>query len=149
MAILNWIVVMVLAALPISEVRGAILYGLGVGLAPVPVLLLGIIINILIIPILFYLLRIAHFRELAFKLFRKKAEAHIHKNKMFCVLEELALFAFVAVPLPLTGAWTGVLISELLGWNWKKSFIAIAGGVIVAGILVFLGIAGLMKLFGL
>jgi uncharacterized membrane protein len=56
-------------------------------------------------------------------------------------MEELgyiALMIFVAIPLPGTGAWTGTLIAWTLGLNRLKSFIAIAVGVLIAGLLVLL-----------
>lgn len=48
----------------------------------------------------------------------------------------LALAAFVAVPLPITGAWTGSLIALVLGLSFRKSLLAIAAGVFAAGIIV-------------
>jgi uncharacterized membrane protein len=50
--------------------------------------------------------------------------------------EEIGLMAFVAIPLPGTGAWTGVLIAFLFGLDFKKSLLIIAIGVFIAGIIV-------------
>ena len=147
--LINYAIVFLLGAAPISEVRGAVVFGLGMGLNPWTTLTLGIIGNILALFIVFFILQHTHFREFIFNLFRKTAEKHIHKNKSFELYEELALFAFVAIPLPITGGYTGALISEILGWNWKKSFAAISAGVIVAGIIVLLGAEGAIRLFGL
>ncbi len=147
--LINYLIVFLLGAAPISEVRGAVIYGLGMGLNPWATLAIGAIGNILALLVVFRVLQHAHLREFIFKLFRKTAEAHIHKNKSFELYEELALFAFVAVPLPITGGYTGALISEILGWSWKKSFVAISAGIIVAGVIVFLGARGVIRLFGL
>jgi uncharacterized membrane protein len=46
------------------------------------------------------------------------------------------LAVFVAIPLPLTGAWTGILGAWVLGMEWRKSMAAVAAGVLVAGIVV-------------
>ena len=43
---------------------------------------------------------------------------------------------FVGIPLPGTGAWTGSLIAAMLNMNKKKSFIAAALGVLIAGIIM-------------
>ncbi|MCX8014157.1 MAG: small multi-drug export protein, partial [Rectinema sp.] len=51
------------------------------------------------------------------------------------------LLFFVAVPLPVTGAWTGALGAWVLGLSFRKSFFAIAGGVVIAGIIVSLLVA--------
>jgi uncharacterized membrane protein len=45
---------------------------------------------------------------------------------------------FVAVPLPLTGAYTGTILAWLLGMDWRKAFAAVGLGVIVAGVIVLL-----------
>ena len=54
-----------------------------------------------------------------------------------------ALFLFVAIPVPGTGAWTGTLAASMLDLDFKKSMIAISLGVIAAGIIMGLGSAGL------
>jgi len=43
---------------------------------------------------------------------------------------------FVAIPLPLTGAWTGALGAWILGMDKKRATLAIIGGVAIAGIVV-------------
>ncbi len=57
-----------------------------------------------------------------------------------------ALAAFVAVPLPGSGAYTGTLIAYLLGLNRKHAALAIAAGVIAAGVLVLLAVLGVIAL---
>ncbi|HIH14039.1 MAG TPA: small multi-drug export protein [Nanoarchaeota archaeon] len=142
----NYLIVLAIGASPILEVRGAVIFGLGMGLNPWMTLALGIIGNIAALPVAFWVLQHAHFREFMFGLFRKTAEKHMHKNKNFELYEELALFAFVAIPLPITGCYLGVLISEILGWNWKRSFLAISAGTVVSGLLMLLGAEGVIKL---
>ena len=56
----------------------------------------------------------------------------------------LALFLFVAVPLPGTGAWTGSLVASLFNLPKKWSFLAILLGVIVAGIVMCLASYGVL-----
>jgi len=48
----------------------------------------------------------------------------------------LAIIAFVAVPLPLTGAWTGSLLTVIFEMPKFKSILAVAVGVIIAGTIV-------------
>jgi uncharacterized membrane protein len=59
----------------------------------------------------------------------------------------LALTLFVAVPLPVTGAWSGCLVAWTLGLDRKKSILAISLGVVIAGLIVFFGTIGFMNLF--
>ena len=143
----KYLILIVLAALPISEVRGAIIYGLSMGIDPAAVFVLAVLINILMIPIIFWVLRQANFRKLADQLFGKKMQEKIKKNKN--VLNKygiIGLLVFVAVPLPVTGAWTGTFIAEILKLNRRKSFIVISIGVIIAASLVYFGFGGTMFL---
>ena len=50
--------------------------------------------------------------------------------------ETFGLFLFVAIPLPMTGAWTGALVASLLKLNFRKSMLSIALGVLCAGVIV-------------
>jgi uncharacterized membrane protein len=50
--------------------------------------------------------------------------------------EALGLAIFVAVPLPMTGAWSGVVAASLFKIKFRYAFIAIAAGVIGAGLIV-------------
>ena len=47
-----------------------------------------------------------------------------------------ALFLFVGIPLPGTGAWTGTLAASLLDMDWKKTSISVICGVLLAGIIM-------------
>jgi uncharacterized membrane protein len=57
----------------------------------------------------------------------------------------LGLALFVAIPLPLTGAYTGTILAWLLGTDWRKAFPAVALGVLVAGIVVLLVTLGVIE----
>ncbi len=59
----------------------------------------------------------------------------------------LALVLFVAVPLPVTGAWTGSAAAYLFGIPRKKAFLLILCGVMIAGVIVTLLTQGLSILF--
>ena len=68
-------------------------------------------------------------------LLKVQAKASVVEKKMD-KLGYLALTAFVMIPLPGTGAWTGTLVSWSLGLNRLKSFLAIAAGIVIAGLIV-------------
>lgn len=57
----------------------------------------------------------------------------------------VALFLFVGIPLPGTGAWTGTLAASILDMDFKKSCIAVACGVILAGIIMGVLSAGIFS----
>jgi uncharacterized membrane protein len=47
-----------------------------------------------------------------------------------------ALLLFVGIPIPGTGAWTGTLAASILDMDFKKSVLAVIGGVVLASIIV-------------
>ncbi len=62
----------------------------------------------------------------------------------------VALLLFVGIPLPGTGAWTGTLAASFLDMDFKKSVLAVIGGVALAGIIVgVLCALGFGALFGI
>ena len=59
-----------------------------------------------------------------------------------------ALLLFVGIPLPGTGAWTGTLAASILDMDFKKSVLAVMGGVVLAGIIMGLATAGVLGAAG-
>lgn len=133
----------VLSLLPISELRGGIPVAVASGVGWVPAFIACVFANIVvIIPVFFfldyihkYLMRIRIYKNI-FTIYlervRKRVEAQFEKHTW----EYWVLFLFVAIPLPSTGAYTGCLIAWFLEMDRKRSFITIAIGVLVAGIIV-------------
>ena len=56
-----------------------------------------------------------------------------------------ALFLFVGIPIPGTGAWTGTLAASLLDMDFKKSTLACVLGVLLAGIIMGVASSGLFS----
>lgn len=74
---------------------------------------------------------------------RKKFEKGILKYGI-----NLALVLFVAIPLPITGAWSGAVAAYLFGIPPRRALILITIGVIIAGIIVGLLTGGGQLMFG-
>ena len=136
------LMVMLVAAMPLSELRGAIPLGITMGFTPLESTILSIIGNIIPIPFLLKLLEpIMNYLENT-KLFskgvqwvkRRTLKRSRDKIRKYSIL---GLFILVAIPLPTTGAWTGCIAATLLKIDFKKSLIAIISGVIAAGIIVY------------
>nr|WP_288860381.1 small multi-drug export protein [uncultured Faecalicatena sp.] len=67
----------------------------------------------------------------------EKLEAKaMSKSKNIEKYEFWGLVAFVGIPLPGTGAWTGSLIAALLGIRFRKAFPAIVLGVLIAAFIM-------------
>lgn len=49
---------------------------------------------------------------------------------------EIGLVAFVGIPLPTTGLWTGSAIAAFLGFNFKKSMICVFIGGIISAVII-------------
>lgn len=58
-----------------------------------------------------------------------------HSHKMD-IIGDIALISFVAIPLPGSGAWTGVLVAYLFGVPYKKSLFLISTGIVLSAIIV-------------
>ena len=141
----NWLIVMFLSVLPISECRGSIPYGLSVGLNPIAVFFISIIFNIIAIAVLFLILKISRIREFVFRFFNIEKKVKEWKKK-FEKYEELGLAFFVGIPLPITGGYTGTLIAYFLELDLKKSLFYISIGIVIAAVIVSLASEGVLSL---
>jgi uncharacterized membrane protein len=145
--ILNWLkdipkeyIVMIVGALPISELRGALPLGLYYGMPLSKAFLLAVLGNVsFIVPALFIFEPVSvwlrkfkpwsRFFDWVFERTKKNSDA-IQKY------EALGLAIFVAIPLPMTGAWSGVVAASLFKIRFRYAFVAILAGVICAGLIV-------------
>ena len=145
---------LMLAMAPVSELRGAIPYGLAHDIPLGLLLPLCVAANLLPVPLIVLFLRkiLAWMQRLGGK---PKALAEwliargFKKTMMVKKYETLGLFLLVAIPLPGTGAWTGALVAALMGLRMKFALPAIAGGVAAAGVLVTLVCRGVLHIAGL
>ena len=128
--------------LPIIELRGALPLAINLFNISWPkAFLIAYIGNIIPAPLILWLLgpivrflsRVRVFRRFFTWLFERTRK---RSNRMIEKYEEIGLMAFVAIPLPGTGAWTGALIAFLFGLDFKKSLLIIAIGVFIAGVIV-------------
>ena len=150
----KYILVFLVSMVPLIELRGAVPLGLspwmGGAIPTVPLYIMCVIGNMLPVPFIFFFARKI--------LIWGKDKKYIGKFFTFCYekgekggkkLQEkagrglyLALFLFVGIPFPGTGAWTGTLAASFLDMDFKKSVIAIMAGVVLAGTIMGLAAAG-------
>lgn len=127
--------------LPIIELRGGIPYGVVAGLSVKSALMCALIGNVIPVPFLII------FTTKVFSWLRKKSEKlnafvtrmenkALSKKDVIDKYEFLGLVILVAIPLPGTGAWTGCLVAAVLEMDWKKAFLAVCLGVVIAGLIV-------------
>ena len=150
---IDYIISFFISMVPLVEIRGAAIYGVTKGLdirILYPICILG---NMLPVPVIFFFAR----KVLEWG----KDKKVIGKFFTFCLQkgeksgEKLqskagrglywALFLFVGIPLPGTGAWTGTLAASILDMEFKKSVLAVVCGVVLAGIIMGLVSAGIFS----
>ncbi len=135
------LVIIVIAALPVIELRGAIPFGINfLGLDWFYVLPLAILGTFLPVPFILLFLEGASRVLSRFPVFdrfftwlftrTRKRSRIIEKSK------RAGLAIFVSIPLPITGAWTGSLAAVLLGMSRGWASLSIFIGVVTAGIIV-------------
>ena len=135
------LVVLIISALPLAELRGAL--PVAINLFHFPwhyALLLAIIGNLLPVPFLLLFLdaisrllsKVDIFRRILQWLF----EHTKRRGRIIERYERIGLTLFVAIPLPVTGAWTGSLIAVLFGLKFKQAFLSIFIGILIAGTIV-------------
>ena len=148
----SWFVIIIIAMIPLIELRGTILLwaapetGFSFTGFPYPeswpqIYIVSVIGNMIPIPFILIFFPWIEKKLRRWKIFnrffdwlftrtRKKTGKSVEKY------EELALLLFVAIPLPVTGAWTGSLVSYLFGLNRLKSLFFIFIGVLMAGAIM-------------
>ena len=144
------IVILLAAMIPIGELRLAIplaIFSLNMAwYIALPVAFVGNLLPVFIIII--SLDRIANFFT-GFEnplgsliIWYKRRNLDVHSNK-FKKYGPFALIILVAIPLPMTGAWTGSFAAWLFGIPNRKAFILISIGLVIAGLIVtMISVAG-------
>ena len=138
------VIVFFVSMVPLIELRGAIPYGVAFDLPLWLTYLIAIAGNMLPVPIIYFFARKV--------LVWGRDKRYIGKFFTFCLEKGekagrklqakagrglyWALLLFVGIPLPGTGAWTGTLAASLLDMDFKKSTLACAAGVLLAGAIM-------------
>lgn len=134
--------------LPVIELRGAIPMAFALGLPWWQAYLISVIGNLLPVPFILLLInlvikwmassKVTFFNKIANFLLKKveKNRERIEKYSFW------GLFLFVAIPLPMTGAWTGSLVAAVIGVKPLKAFLSALLGVLLAGVIVTLIVYG-------
>ena len=154
--ITKYLIVFFVSMVPLIELRGAIPIAVGMDLDKLVSFIISIVGNMLPVPIIYLFARKV--------LIWGKDKKYIGKFFTWCLqkgekggkkLESKAgrglywaLFLFVGVPLPGTGAWTGTLAASILDLDFKKTVIAVMGGVLLAGLIMIAISFGLFSFIG-
>ena len=148
---------LIMSFVPLIELKGGIVFARGAGYSFLEALglsylgstLVFVPIFFLLIPVLGLLKKIKFIKKFAEKIENyfsakaaetlekqndKKGKRPLSERAMKC----LGVFVFVAIPLPMTGVWTGTAIAVFLGLKFKEAVLPVAAGNLVAGIIISL-----------
>ena len=156
------LIVLLISMVPLIELRGAIpiAIGMDLGLPEWLVLITAIIGNIIPVPIIYFFARkflewgskkkwqpLKKFCNFCLKKGEKGGEKLLQKTGNYGTY--FALFLFVAIPIPGTGAWTGTLAASILNLDFKKTMVSVIAGILVAGLIMLAASLGFFRvLFG-
>ena len=151
----KYLIVFLISMVPLVELRAAVPLAIGWGLPILPSYITAILGNMLPVPLIFFfarkVLEWGKDKKIIGKFFTfclekgdkggKKLQAKAGRSVY------LALFLFVGIPLPGTGAWTGTLSASFLNLDFKKSVVSIMAGVVLAGIIMGVLSLGIFNIF--
>ena len=145
--------IFIISMLPIVELRGSIPIGIGMGLDWYVALGYAFLGSIIVVPFLLLLLmpilnlmkknkwfkKVADvvegvFKGKAEKITKRIGSGDTEKREM--VIKMLGVLTFVAIPMPMTGVWTGTAVAVFLGLGFWKSLLVISLGNMSAGLIM-------------
>ena len=139
---MRYLEIMLLAMLPLTELRGAIPIGIAMDLNPIGVYIASVIGSTIVsIPLIFTFRHILNFfRNIdIFLPLVKKVDSKIESGmKRLKSISILGIILFVGIPLPTTGTWTAAAIASILKMRIKTSLLGVLIGNMMSGIIVSL-----------
>lgn len=139
---LGYLEIMLLAMLPLTELRGAIPIGIAMDLNPIAVYVASVIGSTIVsIPLILTFRHILNFfRNIdIFLPLVKKVDSKIESGmKRLKSISILGIILFVGIPLPTTGTWTAAAIASILKMRIKTSLLGVLIGNMMSGIIVSL-----------
>lgn len=145
-----------ISMVPIVELRGAVPAGLAMGLPVIPTYIVSVIGNMLPVPVILLFAKAVllwctklpgGLGRFFMKIYDKGVKAGEKMQAKAGRGIYWALFLFVAIPLPGTGAWTGALVAAFLDMPLRKALPSIFAGVLLAGCIMSLLTAFGVNLF--
>ena len=135
------LIVVIISALPVLELRGALPVAINLfHMEWYQAFYLAVIGNLLPVPFLLLFLeslaKVVSKVTLGKKLVNWVFERTRRRGAVIEKYERIGLMLFVAIPLPVTGAWTGSVAAFLFGLKFRYAFLSILFGVIIAGGIV-------------
>ena len=139
---MEYLHIMLLSMIPVTELRGAIPIGIAMDLNPIGVYIPSVIGSTIVsVPLVLTFRHIMQFlkeKGIFLKLLNKidrKIHSGMKKMKQVSIF---GIILFVGIPLPTTGTWTASAIASILKMRIKDAFIGVLIGNMMAGIIMSL-----------
>ena len=139
---MEYLRIMILSMVPVTELRGAIPIGIALDLNPIGVYIASVLgSTIVAIPLVLAYRHVVKFlkdRRVFLSLLSKvdnKIETSMKKMKAASLI---GIVLFVGIPLPTTGTWTAAAIASILRMRLVEALSGIFIGNIVSGLIVSL-----------
>ena len=151
----EYLATLIMSLFPLVELKGGIIYARTAGLDFFTSILLAYLGSTIVFIPIYFLLRpllnllkkikfISGLAQKAENYCVNKANSALEKQKAKGKegslsekrLKQLGVFIFVAIPLPMTGIWTGTAIAAFFDLKFKEAVLPIAIGNLVAGLLI-------------
>lgn len=137
---MEYLRIMILSMVPVTELRGAIPIGVALDLNPIGVYIASVLGSTLVaIPLVLAYRHVVEFlreKKIFVTLLNKidnKIEVSMKKMK---AVSMIGIILFVGVPLPTTGTWTAAVIASILKMRLKYALSGIFIGNILSGLIV-------------
>lgn len=155
---LKYLLVFLVSMVPLIELRLAVPMAIGMGLSPLPSIMVCAVGNMLPVPVIYFFARrfliwgadkayigaICSFFQNKGERAGKKLVSKTGRGGLF-----VALMLFVGIPIPGTGAWTGTLAASFLDMGLKSTVAAVLLGVVMAALIMALASTGVVGVLGL
>ena len=137
---MEYLKIMILSMVPVTELRGAIPIGIAIDLNPIGIYIASVLGSTLVsIPLILTFRHIINFFrgismfEGLVKTIDKKIDLGMKRLKNVSIL---GIIIFVGVPLPTTGTWTASAIASILKMRLKTALLGVLLGNMMSGIIV-------------
>ncbi len=137
---MEYLKIMLLSMVPVTELRGAIPIGIAMNLNPLGVYIASVVgSTIVAIPLMLtfrHILQFLRTKKILSKLIVKvdrKIESSMKKLKNVSIV---GIILFVGVPLPTTGTWTASAVVSILKMRIKDTLLGVLLGNMMSGIIV-------------
>lgn len=141
----KYLLCFLISMVPLIELRGAVPYGVLMGLDYPVTLAVCIVGNMLPVPLIYFFARkvliwgcdkkyIGKFFTFCYQKGERGGANLVKRTGRGGVF--VALLLFVGIPIPGTGAWTGTLAASFLDMGIKSTTIAVSLGVLLSGIIM-------------